>query len=68
MPGQGQGLDKTQLILKLKQMRDKLKNITNKDEIDDIFYEELADAIEEYIKSGKVVTAGTAAAQTGTIT
>lgn len=68
MPGIGQGLDKQVLKVGLKNLFQMLKGLTDADDIDNKMIEGLANVIEEYVKTGKVITAGTAAAQQGTIT
>lgn len=68
MPGPGQGLDRQVLEKGLRDLFNMLKGLTNANDIDDKMIKGFADVIEEYVKTGKVITAGTATAQQGTIT
>ena len=64
----GQGLDKQVLVEGIKAANAAVKNLTDSVEIEEVWASKLADAIEAYVKTGKVITIGSAATQTGTIT
>ena len=68
MGAPGQGLNKAILIQGIKEANNAVKGMTNENQAWETWVSKLADAIEEYVKSGKVVTTGSAATQTGMIT
>ena len=65
---QGQGLNKQVLINGIKSANEAVKGMPNDKQIWDVWTEKLADAIEAYVKTGKVITIGSATTQTGSIT
>lgn len=62
------GLNKAVLIQGIKAANEAVKNMTDENEAWNKWVEILADTIEAYIKTGVVITTGTAASQTGKIT
>ena len=64
----GQGLDKITLKNDILTLFRDMRNIENNEEAEEKYASDLADIIEKYVKSGKVVTTGSAAAQTGMVT
>ena len=64
----GQGLNKMILKEGLKNLFKRLRNIEEEEEAYEAYAEELSTLIDTYIKSGKVITVGSATTQTGAIT
>lgn len=64
----GQGLDKNILKLGIKRANNAVKNMTNEEEAWEKWVDILAETIDLYVKSGKIITVGSATTQTGTIT
>lgn len=64
----GEGLDKNILITGIKNANEAVKGMTDENAAWELWVSKLADTIETFVRSGKVITAGTAASQTGTIT
>lgn len=64
----GQGLNRTLLIEGIKQANESVKGIKDEKEAWETWVNKLADAIESYVKSGKVITVGSSTTQQGTIT
>lgn len=64
----GQGLDKLTLISSIKAMARELRRIEDEEEAYEAYANKLADIIETYVKSGKVITVGSATTQQGMIT
>lgn len=64
---QGQGLDKDNLIVDIKQLFKDMRSIEDNEEAENKYAETLANIIEKYVKTGKVVTVGSASAQQGYI-
>ena len=65
---EGQGLNKIILINGIKEANESVKGMTDDKQIWDTWTEKLAEAIEAYVKTGKVITVGSATTQTGSIT
>ena len=64
----GNGLDKNILEEGIKEANKAVRDLTDKDEIEDVWAKKLAEVIDNYVRSGKVMTTGTATNQTGIIT
>lgn len=64
----GSGLNKLVLIQGIKEANNAVKGMTDEAAAWELWVSKLADAIEDYVKSGKVITVGSATTQTGTIT
>lgn len=64
----GAGLNKQILIIGIGEANEAVKGITDEQVAWETWVNKLADAIEAYIKSGKVITVGSATTQTGSIT
>lgn len=66
----GQGLDKPTLKKDIKDLLQDLREMTDDQFLNhqEIFSERLATAIDTFVRSGKVITAGSATAQQGTVT
>ena len=65
---EGQGLNKIILINGIKEANESVKGMTDDKQIWDTWTEKLAEAIEAYVKTGKIITVGSATTQTGSIT
>ena len=68
LTGPGQGLDKATLINDIITINNSVKTLTDPDEIDNLWAQGIAEAIDKFIRSGKVITVGSATTQQGTIT
>lgn len=68
LTGPGQGLDLATLISDIITINKSVKSLTDEEEIDQKWAEGLAIAIDKFVKSGKVITVGSATTQQGTIT
>lgn len=66
----GQGLDKPTLKNDIKELLQDLRQMTDEQFLNhqEIFSERLSTAIDTFVRSGKVMTAGSATAQQGMIT
>lgn len=65
---EGQGLDKATLKSDIKQLFRGMREIEDNEKAEEKYAEELANIIEKYVKSGKVITTGSATTQQGLIT
>lgn len=64
----GEGLNKVILINGIKEANEAVKGITDENKAWDIWVNKLADTIDLYIRSGSVITVGSATTQKGMIT
>lgn len=64
----GEGLNKVILINGIKEANESVKGITDENKAWDIWVNKLADTIDLYIRSGSVITVGSATTQKGMIT
>lgn len=69
MAAPGTGLDKPKLKTDIQSILTSLRNMTDEDfqNHQEIFSERLSSAIDEFVRSGMVITQGTAAAQQGQV-
>lgn len=64
----GEGLNKQTLVNDLEELFKLMRTIEDDEEAIKTYSKQMADIIDKYIRSGKVVTTGTATNQTGLIT
>lgn len=64
----GEGLDKNILVEGIQAANKAVKDMTDPEQIEKIWAEKLADSLDLFVRSGKVITVGSATAQQGTIT
>ena len=63
----GEGLNKAILIAGIKEANESVKNITDENKAWEAWVNKLADTIDLFVRSGTVITVGTATTQKGNI-
>ena len=64
----GEGLDKAILITGIKEANESVKGITDENKAWEVWVNKLADTIDLFVRSGTVITVGSATTQKGKVT